>query len=346
MYTNAAKKRIPIYGGIELTYRCNNKCVHCYCDITNAEDTASKELSCSEICNFIDQIVEEGCLWLQITGGEPLLRPDFGEIYVHAKEKGLLVRVFTNGTLITPEIANLFLEYTPFAVEIPLYGTTKNVHESITKVSGSFERCIQGIHLLTQRNIPVIIKTMPMSLNQHEFTSIKEYANQQGLEFRFDPIINPGLNGSKKPYDVRLFPEQIVKIDLEDEERYTAWSELGQKYFGIIPESEDIFPCGAGKITFQLDPYGYVSPCILFRLNGHNIRENKFKKIWYECFSETNFREWYEDITCKKCNLISLCNICPGRLKIEEDGYKQPIKYICDIAHLRANALGFIKLQK
>ncbi|MGB3904717.1 MAG: radical SAM protein, partial [Anaerolineae bacterium] len=141
-------KRVPIAGSLELTFRCNLRCVHCYLGDTRAGIPGKQELTYAEIRDLLDQIVDEGCLWLLLTGGEPLVRPDFLDIYTYAKQKGLLVTLFTNGTLITPQIADYLQQWRPFVVEISLYGRTKETYEKVTGVPGSYERCMRGIQLL------------------------------------------------------------------------------------------------------------------------------------------------------------------------------------------------------
>ena len=101
----AVEKRIPVSGSIELTYRCNLRCIHCYLDRrSNLESTIARELTTQQIIAIIDQISDAGCLFLLLTGGEPLSRNDFPEIYRHAKKRGMILTVFTNGTLITDTI--------------------------------------------------------------------------------------------------------------------------------------------------------------------------------------------------------------------------------------------------
>ena len=109
--------------------------------------------------------MDEGCRWLLLTGGEPFLRPDFLDIYTNANKKGLLLTLFTNGTLLTPRSADLLAERRPFAIEITLYGATQQTYERITGIPGSYARCRRGIDLLLERNLPLKLKTMVMTLN-------------------------------------------------------------------------------------------------------------------------------------------------------------------------------------
>ena len=119
-------ERLPISGSIELTFRCNLRCVHCYCNLPqNDRQAIETELETDEVYRLLDQIAEAGCLWLLITGGEPFLRDDFLDIYTYAKKKGFITTLFTNGTLLNKDLADALVEWPPFLVEITLYGATR-----------------------------------------------------------------------------------------------------------------------------------------------------------------------------------------------------------------------------
>ena len=156
LHQKVVGKRIPLVGSLEVTERCNLSCVHCYINLPAGDQGARKrELNAVEIYDILDQIVEEGCLWLLLTGGEPFVRPDFLEIYTYAKKKGLLITLFTNGTTITPRIADHLAEWRPFAIEITLYGHSQETYERVTGVQDSYERCRRGIELLQERELPL-----------------------------------------------------------------------------------------------------------------------------------------------------------------------------------------------
>ena len=156
IHQKVVESRLPIGGSIEITSRCNLSCTHCYINIPpNDAKERERELSLKEICNIFDTIAEEGCIWLLITGGEPLVRKDFLEIYTYAKKKGFLITLFTNGTLITKELADYLRDWPPFSTEITVYGRTKEIYERVTGVPGSYDRCMRGIELLLERKIPL-----------------------------------------------------------------------------------------------------------------------------------------------------------------------------------------------
>jgi MoaA/NifB/PqqE/SkfB family radical SAM enzyme len=174
-------QRVPIVGTIEVTWRCPIRCVHCYNNLPIGDQEARlNELTYQEHCRILDEITEAGCLWLLYTGGEIFARKDFLDIYTYAKKKGLLITLFTNGTLITPEIADYLAEWRPFSIEITLYGRSKETYERITGIPGSFERCMQGIRLLIDRGLPLKLKTMALTVNKDEVWEIKRFA-EEGL---------------------------------------------------------------------------------------------------------------------------------------------------------------------
>ncbi|MHC4545942.1 MAG: radical SAM protein, partial [Planctomycetota bacterium] len=151
-----------------------------------------------EHCRILDEITAAGCLWLLYTGGEIFARKDFLDIYTYAKQKGLIVSLFTNGTLITPKVADYLVRWRPFGIEITLYGRTRETYERVTGIPGSYERCMQGIKLLMERELPLKLKTMAITINKHEIWEMKRYVEEDlGLEFKFDAMINPRIDCSQ-----------------------------------------------------------------------------------------------------------------------------------------------------
>ena len=337
LHKKAVEKRIPISGSYELTFRCNLRCAHCYCNLPlNDREAVEKELTTQKVFKIFDQMAEAGCLWLLITGGEPLLRKDFLEIYSYAKKKGFIITLFTNGTLITQEIADYLAEWPPFLVEVTLYGATKETHEKVTGVPGSFLRFQRGIDLLLERKIPLGLKTMVMTLNHDGLWEIKEYAERSDVKFRFDPVLNPRLDGSKAPCSLRLSPEDVLKLDLADEKRAKEWKDFCEKFIGP-PQSDGLFSCGAGVFAFHIDPYGQMSMCEMVRFKSYDLRNGSFEEGWHQFFPELLALKPTGDYPCARCELISLCGQCPGWAWLENGNPELPVEYLCQLAHLRAD---------
>src|SRR5881628_2305408 len=158
MLDKVAGGRYPLLGQWELTCRCNLHCVMCYTDCFNTPDRLREELTLAEILRVMDEIHEAGCLELILTGGEPLARKDFLDIYAYAKQKGFLVTVFTNGTLLNERLVEFWTQYPPAMIEISFHGLTKQSFERITQGLGSYDRCREGIRLILERKLPLTLK--------------------------------------------------------------------------------------------------------------------------------------------------------------------------------------------
>jgi radical SAM protein with 4Fe4S-binding SPASM domain len=341
MHTRVIQERIPIAGSIELTTRCNLHCQHCYLDGVRARLPGHKELSASEIRNIFDQVVDEGTLWMLITGGEPLLRRDFKEIYTDAKRKGLLVTLFTNGTLITPRLADLLAEWRPMKVEITLYGRTQDTYERVTGIPGSHARCMSGIDLLLDRKVPFSLKSVVMTLNQHELWEMQAFAKSLGVNFRYDPMLNAGLDGSRLPLALRLPPEEVVQFDIEDEQRMEQWRSFCDQFGNQSIDTRYIYTCDAGRNSYHIDPYGQLSFCMLSRSPAYDLRQGSFRQGWREFLFKRRFQPATVESKCNRCGLLVLCGQCPGWSQLEQGVPRQPVEYLCQVAHLRARAFGF-----
>lgn len=329
--------RIPVVGGIEPTFRCNLKCVHCYVDCNKDKD---RELSTEEIFRIFDEIADAGCLWLLITGGDPLLREDFLDIYTYAKKKGFIITIFTNGTLITPEIADYLKQWPPYKVEITMNGATKQTYEAVTRVAGSFEKFLSGVHLLLERKIPLVLKCTVTTLNKDELWKVKEFVEELGLGkyFRFDAILNPKLDGSKEVCELRLTPEEIVSLDLVNETRVQGFKRILERSENN-PVSSYLYTCGAGLTSFHISPYGELCLCLLSRQPNYDLRKGTFIKGWSEFLPKMRSQEIKVNYSCWRCNLRDLCGKCPGWAQLENKNPEKPVKFLCEIAHVRKEML-------
>lgn len=338
--SKGGSQRTPVSGTLELTLRCNLTCAHCYCRLPlDDRQTRDKELSRTEVFALLDTAAAEGCLWLLITGGEPLVRPDFSEIYTYAKKKGFLITLFTNGTLVTDRVADFLKEYSPHKVEISLYGVTPEAHERVTLTPGSFQRTIKAVHRLLKRGIPFGLKTMAMTINHGEVKKLQKFANELGVEFRYDPIINAPFNGSMEALKLRLTPEEVLQLDLVDEKRSENYREFCQKFWGGSTV-DNIFGCGAGLNNFHIDPYGQMSLCLSARWPSYDLRQGSFRDGFYTFFPQVRSQKPKSSYPCGHCELHSLCGNCPGTAYPEVGDPEAIVDYYCRIARLRAKAFG------
>lgn len=333
-HKNLKGKRIPLSGTLELTFRCNLNCKHCYCP----QNPCGEELSTEEIFKIINEITEAGCLWLLFTGGEPLVRKDFADIYLYAKKKGLLVSLFTNGTLFNEEMADFLARWRPFSIEIPLYGIRKETYERVVNSPHSFGKCLRSIELIRERNLPLKLKTLVTKDNLSEIPEIRKYAEDLGFEFRHDCLINPKLDGSKEPCQLRVSPAEVVDLDIADERRLPGYKELCEKFWGP-PPSDDVFTCGAGRSSFRIDPFGNLHFCLVTRIPYYNLRKGTFKEGWQKIFLEIKSLKVKGNYKCQRCELFTLCDQCPGWSQLEGGNWQTPSEFLCKVTHLRINEL-------
>lgn len=341
----ALAERVPISGSIEITQRCNLSCVHCYNKLPVGDPGApASELTYEEHCRILDQITEAGCLWLLYTGGEIFIRKDFLDIYTYSKEKGLLVTLFTNGTLITPRIADYLAEWRPFAIEITFYGRNKETHERITGIPGSYNRCMRAIRLLRERGLTLMLKTMVMTANRHEIWDMKRFVEEElGLEFRFDAMLNPRIDCSLAPLSVRLSPQEVVALDLQDPARKREWTRYCEHMRGPLPdlnENNGLYQCGGGVSAFAIDPLGILSTCVLWPGDTYDLRKGSFREGWEEFLLEVSQKKITRQTKCVVCELKPMCSMCPANAELESGDAETPVDFLCQVAHLRAYALG------
>jgi radical SAM protein with 4Fe4S-binding SPASM domain len=338
-------QRTPLSGAIELTRRCNMQCVHCYNNLsTGHPESRRDELTFEEHCRILDEITDAGCLWLLYTGGEIFARSDFLDIYTYAKKKGLLITLFTNGTLITPSIADYLAEWRPFSIEISLYGRTPEIHDRVSGIPGSFERCMAGIRLIRERHLPLILKSMALTINKSELWDLKRFVEEElGLDFRFDAMINPRIDCSLSPLAVRLSPREVVELDLNDRKRMTGWTQFCEHFHGPMPQRNGRYPlfsCGGGQNAFAIDPTGRLSPCVLWCKSTYDLRKGSFRVGWEDFLLKLTQEEITKKTKCLNCQIRAMCGMCPANGLLEGGSPDRPVDFLCQVAHLRAHILN------
>lgn len=337
----AGGKRVPLSGSLEVTFRCNLRCVHCYLGDKRSGAPGQPELTKAEMCGILDQVTDAGTLWLLLTGGEPFLRPDFLDIYRYAAHKGLIVTIFSNGTLLTPRIADELGELPPFLMEITLYGATEATYERVSGVKGSYARCMQGIELLMERNIPLKLKTIVMQWNKHEYEAIRAFASRLSVGFRHDPLLVGAMDGGQGAFPQRLAPEEVVALEQCNPALITELRALHERTHPLPPPAT-LYPCGAALYSYHIDPSGMLSPCILSRAQNYPVLRGSFAHGWETFLPGVRSQPAQPRPQCAGCGLANLCAQCPGKSHLEHGMLDEPVEYFCRIGRLRAEAIGAI----
>jgi radical SAM protein with 4Fe4S-binding SPASM domain len=350
VHKRARGARLPINATIEVTHRCPLACVHCYNNLPVGDRAArARELSTDEHRRILDELADAGGVWLLFTGGEIFARADFLDIYKHAKSRGFLITLFTNGTQITPAIADTLVEWPPFAVEITLYGRTRETYERLTGVPGSFERCMRGIRLLKERGLPVKLKTVAVTINLHEIADMQRFAEEElGVGFKFDGMINARIDCSHSPLEVRLTPSELVQLDLEDPLRYSEWERLANdrpvarspSVGGKTPDADTIYHCGGGLSAFSIDPEGKMNICVLSQRDSYDLRSGSVAEGWNQFLAKTRAKPATRRTKCTDCQIRQVCSTCAATSELEHGDAETPVDYFCEVAHMRALVVG------
>ncbi|MFH1783024.1 MAG: radical SAM protein [Candidatus Omnitrophota bacterium] len=354
------KKNIKPYLGtltIELTERCNNNCTHCCINLPEQDlEAKRKELSTDKIKSIIEEALILGCRKIWFTGGEPLLREDFEDIYIFTRKLGLRVLLFTNAMLITPRIIDVFKKYPPNEkIEVTVYGLTKQSYESSTRVPGSFEKFNQGTNLLKENNIPFVIKTALLPGNKHEMGKIRSFsdslpATELGLHYSLHFDLRGRRDDEKKNNmikQLRISSRDSLEVLAKNRDAYIKEKKLYCNRFNGL-KGDRLFSCGAGMQGATLDAYGNLQPCVLLRhpdtvydIKKGTLKEG-LKKMLYEV---RNIRAANPDYLsrCAKCFIKVLCEQCPGKSWGEHGTLDTPVEYLCSLAHGSARFLGLLK---
>ncbi len=296
----AIKNSIPITVAVELTRRCPNRCLHCYIEETHTGKIKRKELELFEVKEIFSWLQMLGTVFVELTGGEPLLRDDIIEIVRLAVEKRFIVRLFSSLSLRCDDKLRALREVGLTQIDVSLYGG----RETYLKITGrdNFELITKNIEMAKNLGFDITVKTPVMNINIDELKWIYDFTKRNKLKFRVDPVITPMNNGDKKTLKYSIKPEELKLL-------------IRQSYIKItsFEQKVDYFPCGAMRSVFAINSYGDVYPCLTYPYIVGNIRKKSLLAIFNSKKAE-EIRKILEKEPdeCKNCSYKALCIRCPG----------------------------------
>lgn len=347
------KGRAPISFEIEVTARCNLNCRHCYINVPeNTPISQLQEMSTEEICEYAEQAKKLGSLFALLTGGEPLLRDDFFDLYKKLGRMGYLLHIFTNATLITEEHLRLFKLHPPRDIEITVYGVTEKTFEAVTRKPGSYQLFIRAINELKKNDIPFRLKSIAMKTNFHEQKDIEAFSlNYTKDFFRMDPFLHTRYDGNakrnKEIIAERLTASQIVELDEiignKAELLKNNCDTLIRKEFKSA-STDLIFTCKVGEWNMNVGTSAQLRLCasLVGKDVSYDLRKGSIKDGWENFFPEVRRMRSHNQHfieNCRCCPMVNLCFWCPAVSYLETGKYDEIIPYFCEIAHLRASKM-------
>ena len=333
IWKKVVDKTIPVRCLLEITYKCNLECIHCYV-VRNRK----KELTTKQFFNILKQLKDLGTLHLIISGGEPLIRYDFFEIAEYAKKNNFALRIFTNATLINSKIADKIKKLKPLGVEVSLYGLEKT-HDGITQIKGSFKRAINGIKLLSRREVNVLVKCTLLRQNIYEIWDLRKYV-EKDLKVRMRSIggsltLSPCDDGDPKP--LNYFPtEEQLKWYMEKKKGIIKRETKKKKPSFKTPDRNSNL-CGAGITFINITPYGEVNPCVQIRTKNKISKNRTIRDIWengreFKLLRNTKVKDLKE---CINCEYEKYCFRCPGIAYLLTGSFTKPYPDACRQAKIR-----------
>jgi AdoMet-dependent heme synthase len=303
---------IPLGVHLDLTWRCNERCVHCYLDHDD-----KGELTYDEIDNLLPQLADAGVLLLTLSGGEPMLRKDLFAILRRARSLMFNIKLKTNAILIDGPKAAALREMGIGSVQVSIYSHRAEVHDAITKVPGSLKRSLAAIKFLREHGLKVTIANVLMAGNRADYPGVQQLARELGAQFTLDPTITPHINGDRS-----LLRLNISRSELRDVMRDKSVAGDLVESSAPRPATEDDLdqvPCSAGHSSCYISPYGDVYPCVQFPLPSGNIRRQRFIDIWNDSpeLAEVRTIRSRDLPVCSGCAHVANCSRCPGLAYME-----------------------------
>jgi AdoMet-dependent heme synthase len=321
---------IPLSVQLDLTYRCNERCVHCYLDHDD-----HGEMTTAEIKHLFDEMAEAGVFILTLSGGEIMLRRDFFEILEYARQLTFCIKLKTNAVLIREREAARIRDLGVESIQVSIYSHRPEVHDAITLIPGSLKRSLAAIRFLKSQGLKVIIANVLMTQNMQDYQGVRALAAELGVNSTLDPTVTPMMDGNRSTLSLGV-DEGALKQVFRDQSLVGDVDE-----FCAVPArpNEDelqALPCSAGHTAAYVSPYGDVYPCVQFPLPCGNVRQQRFIDIWRHSDQLMEVRSIrLKDLTsCSQCAHGSTCTRCPG-LAFMEGNMRGPSTQDCEKSFAR-----------
>jgi radical SAM protein with 4Fe4S-binding SPASM domain len=330
MGERAQQLGVPFSVQLDLTYRCNEQCVHCYLDHDD-----HGEMTTAEIKQLLHEMADAGVFVLTLSGGEIFLRKDFFEILECARALTFCVKLKTNAVLIRDAQAARLRDLGVESIQVSIYSHRAEVHDAITKVPGSLRRSLQAIKFLRSQGLKVTIANVLMTENMEDYHSVRTLADELGAVYTLDPTVTPMMDGDRAILDLNAGNAALRRL-FRDESFVGNAEEFCAPPPAPTEQNMDRLPCSAGHTACYVSPYGEFYPCVQFPLSCGNVRQQRFIDIWRDSPQLKEVRSIrLRDLSgCSQCAHGSTCTRCPG-LAFMEGNMRGPSTADCEKSFAR-----------
>lgn len=339
LHAKAKEKGIPLSGTFEITGRCNFNCRMCYVHNSDCNLLKSAELPAKWWIDLGKEAVGAGMFFLLITGGEPLLREDFAEIYTELCKMGCVISLNSNGYLINDKIKELFKKYPPNRVNISIYGSDDDTYEKFTGVRG-FSKVIGNAEALRDMGVDVRFNCSITPDNRADMVNIFNVCKERGFHVKTTSYMFPQIriNGVHGENGNRLSPEEAAecrvawsKLRYSPEEFISRAKGMKLKIDEILCKKNSDLPaegvlCRAGGTCFWVNKQGEMTPCGMID-KTFDIKEIGFAAAWEGVKKYVSGIRLPKD--CPNCEYRHFCNVCAAACYTETGEYSKKPEYIC-----------------
>ncbi len=321
---------VPLSVQLDVTYRCNERCVHCYLDHDD-----HGEMTTDEMRALLDQLAEAGVFFLTLSGGEVFMRMDFFDIIEYARSLMFCVKIKTNAFMIREKEARRLSDLAVQDVQVSIYSHRPEVHDAITLLPGSLKRSIAGIRLLRSHGVKVVIANVLMMQNLRDHAGVRELAQELGADYTIDPTITPMMDGNRSVLQLGLSIPQLRDV-FHNADLVGDADEFCTPPPAVNDDVLQDLPCSAGHTACYISPYGDLFPCVQFPLPSGNVRRQKFMDIWRDSEQLNEVRSiTARDLpVCSGCGHVGTCTRCPG-LAYMEGNMRGPSTQDCEKSFAR-----------
>ncbi|WP_294577614.1 radical SAM protein [uncultured Thomasclavelia sp.] len=334
------QKHVPLNASLELLPLCNMNCDMCYVHLTKKEmEAQGRLLTGDEWLEIGRKMQQAGTLFVILTGGEPLLYPEFKKVYLGLKKLGMIITINTNGTLIDEQWADFFATHLPRRINITLYGGNEQTYQKLCHYPGGFQKAIRAIKLLRQRNVDVKMNGSLVKANQDDLEEIINQAEELKVPLNIDTYMYPATRERHRPYNqqARLNPQEAARAkqifnqsQMSGDEYYNLAKQVMELY-KQTPAGDEVpgkMKCQAGKTSFTVNWQGYMRPCVMLTKPAISLLETDLKMAWETL--QTGIGVIELSSKCQACKMRDVCDTCGACALLETGDFQEVPEYMCE----------------